>query len=87
MKVLALVYPGMTLLDLVGPLQAGVFCPATKFSMPGTVRVQCPRTAASACRRPTVSTMLGLPQRPLCRRRCEAHIGPAGRFRRNRLSS
>ena len=38
MKVLALVYPGMTLLDLVGPLQAGVPCPATKFSMPGTVR-------------------------------------------------
>jgi hypothetical protein len=27
MKVLALVYPGMTLLDLVGPLQAWSFLP------------------------------------------------------------
>ena len=60
MKVLALVYPGMTLLDLVGPLQAWSFLPGYEFSTPGTVPVQFPWTAASACRRPPVSRMLGV---------------------------
>ena len=59
MKVLALVYPGMTLLDMVGPIRRGVSCRATKFSLPGTVRARFSRTAALASRRRTVSRMPG----------------------------
>ena len=37
MKVLALVYPGMTLLDVLGPVQAWSFLPGTAMqqAMPG----------------------------------------------------
>ncbi len=45
MKVLALVYPGMTLLDLVGPLQAWSFLPGYEvqyvWHRPGTVLTDC----------------------------------------------
>ncbi len=45
MKVLALVYPGMTLLDLVGPLQAWSFLPDYEvqyvWHRPGTVLTDC----------------------------------------------
>jgi cyclohexyl-isocyanide hydratase len=45
MKVLALVYPGMTLLDLVGPLQAWSFLPGYEVQYawhgPGAVRTDC----------------------------------------------
>ena len=45
MKVLALVYPGMTLLDLVGPLQAWSFLPGYEvqyvWHRPGTVPTDC----------------------------------------------
>ena len=45
MKVLALVYPGMTLLDLVGPLQAWSFLPGYEvqyaWHQPGAVKTDC----------------------------------------------
>ena len=45
MKVLAMVYPGMTLLDLVGPIQAWSFLPAYEvqyvWHRPGTVLTDC----------------------------------------------
>src|SRR5215475_4533090 len=45
MKVLALVYPGMTLLDLVGPMQAWSFLPGYEVQYvwhhPGEVRSDC----------------------------------------------
>ena len=45
MKVLALVYPGMTLLDLVGPLQAWSFLPGYEvqyaWHLPGPVPTDC----------------------------------------------
>ena len=45
MKVLALVYPGMTLLDLVGPLQAWSFLPGYEvqyaWHRPGPVPTDC----------------------------------------------
>ena len=45
MKVLALVYPGMTLLDLVGPLQAWSFLPGYEvqyaWHRPGAVSTDC----------------------------------------------
>ena len=45
MKVLALVYPGMTLLDLVGPIQAWSFLPGYEVQFawhrPGTVLTDC----------------------------------------------
>ena len=45
MKVLALVYPGMTLLDLVGPLQAWSFLPGYEvqyaWHRPGPVLTDC----------------------------------------------
>ena len=45
MKVLAMVYPGMTLLDLVGPIQAWSFLPGYEvqyvWHRPGTVLTDC----------------------------------------------
>ena len=45
MKVLALVYPGMTLLDLVGPMQAWSFLPGYEvqyaWQRPGAVPTDC----------------------------------------------
>jgi cyclohexyl-isocyanide hydratase len=45
MKVLALIYPGMTLLDLVGPLQAWSFLPGYEvqyaWHQPGLVPTDC----------------------------------------------
>lgn len=45
MKVLGLVYPGMTLLDLVGPLQAWSFLPGYEVQLawhrPGPVSTDC----------------------------------------------
>jgi cyclohexyl-isocyanide hydratase len=45
MKVLAMVYPGMTLLDLVGPLQAWSFLPGYEvqyvWHRPGMVPTDC----------------------------------------------
>jgi len=45
MKVLALVYPGMTLLDLIGPIQAWSFLPGYEVQFawhrPGTVLTDC----------------------------------------------
>ena len=46
MKVLALVYPGMTLLDWVGPMQAWSFLPDYQVRTRGTAPGRFPRTAA-----------------------------------------
>ena len=57
MKVLALVYPGMTLLDLVGPIQAWSFLPGYEVQY-AWHRFRCSaQTAVSAfeiCRRQTL---------------------------------
>ena len=85
MKVLALVYPGMTLLDLVGPLQAWSFLPGYEvqyaWHRPGAVPTDCGLSVEATKRFQDAWT-----DRPLCRRRCEAHLGPAGGFLRNCLS-
>jgi hypothetical protein len=86
MKVLALVYPGMTLLDLVGPVQAWSFLPGYEvqyaWHRSGTVPTDCGLGAGDK----QFQGMRGPIRTCSCRRRREAHAGPARRFRRNRFS-
>src|SRR5918995_6705868 len=62
MKVLALLYPGVTLLDLVGPMQAWSFLPGHEvqyaWRRPGAVPTDCGLSVQAT----TASRMLGLIQ-------------------------
>ena len=85
MKVLALVYPGMTLLDLVGPLQAWSFLPGYEvqyaWHRPGPVPTDCGLSVQAT----NGFEMPGVIQTFYSWAESEAHIGPAGRFRRHRF--
>ena len=88
MKVLALVYPGMTLLDLVGPLQAWSFLPGYEvqyaWHRSGAVPTDCGLSVQATT---SFEDAWSDPDVLFVGRRCEARIGPAGRCRHNRLSS
>ena len=87
MKVLAMVYPGMTLLDLVGPVQAWSFLPGYEvqyaWHRTGPVPTDCGLSVQATH---TFRRCLDRSRRPHGRRRREAHAGSAGRFRRHRVS-